>query len=159
MKEQVLILMSVIKASLIKVLLIIAAFLLPIKPLILIVGVCIAIDTLFGIWRSKNKKEKITSRKLSAIISKMVLYQSAIILFFAIDVFLLGDIIGIFTDIPLLLTKLVAIFFVYIELKSMNESFVSVKGYSIWSKVKEMLKRAKSIKSEFEDFKKEKKEE
>lgn len=152
MKEQFFILMSTLKASLSKVFLIILAFLVPIKPLILTVGICIAADTIIGIWRAKKMKEKITSRKLSNIISKMLLYQGAVILFFMIETWILGDIIGLFTKIPLLLTKLVACTLVYIELKSVDESYEIIHGYSIWDKFKEMLKRSKSIKNDINNF-------
>lgn len=157
MKEQVLILLSAIKASLGKFLIIVAAFLIPIKPLILTVGICIAIDTFMGIWRAKKQKENITSRKLSNIISKMVLYDIAVILFYCIEHFILSDIIAKFTDINLLLTKLVAATLVMIELKSIDESFVLIKGYSLWTKFKELLTRAKSLKGKLEDLKEDKK--
>ncbi len=156
MKIQLTILLTTLKSSLFKILLIILAFLTPIKALILITGICIALDTIFGIWRSKKKKESITSRKLSAVISKMVLYQSAIILFFAIEKFILSDIIASFTDITLLITKLVTVTLVGIELTSINESFKTVKGYSLFDKFKSLLARAKSLKGEIENFKKEK---
>ncbi len=156
MKQQFIYLVGAIKASALKLIMIILAFLVPIKPLILIVGICIGLDTLFGIWRAKKRKEKIDSRKLSNIISKMILYDMAILLFFAIETFILSDIIGKFTDIPLILTKLVAMTLVSIELTSINESFLVIKGYSLWDKFKDLLKRAKSAKGEIEEFKKEK---
>lgn len=154
MKDQFFILTSSIQASLGKLGLILAAFLLPIKPLIIIVGVCIAIDTFMGIWRSRKMKEKITSRKLSNIVSKMVLYQAAIILFFCIEKYILADFIGAFTSIPLIVTKLIAATLVFIELKSMDESFQIIFKYSLWDKFKDMVKRSKSLKGELEDFNK-----
>jgi phage-related holin len=47
----------------------------------------IAIDTFTGIWKAKKLKEKITSRKLSGIISKLALYEITVIMFFLIDRF------------------------------------------------------------------------
>lgn len=152
MKTQFAILVSTLKTSLIKVLLIILAFISPIKPLIILVGLCIGLDTMMGIWRSKRLKEAITSRKLSNIISKMVLYQFAVLLFFCIEKLILADIITKFIDIPLFLTKLVALTLISVEIKSMNESFVIIKGYSLWDKFKDLLKRAKSAKGEIENF-------
>lgn len=156
MLNQLNILLSAIKASLTKLFIVVSAFLIPVIPLILIVGVCIAIDTIMGIRRAKKKKEEITSRKASNIISKMVLYDSAIILFFIIEKFILSDIIGKFTDIPLILTKIVAATLVMIELKSIDESFQFIYKYSLWDKFKQMIKRGKSLKTELEDLKKDK---
>jgi hypothetical protein len=128
------------------------AFITPIIPLILIVGAAILLDTIFGIRRAKKLKEKVTSRKLSALVSKMVLYQSAVIGFFVIDKFILGDFILMFTAIPLVLTKLVTVTLLYIECKSINENYYIISGISMWSKFKEMLKRTKEIKNDIEDI-------
>ncbi len=152
MKEQFFILLSAIKASLGNLFLIIAAFLMPIKPLIILVGVCILLDTIMGIWRAKRKGDKITSRKLSHIISKMVLYEICIVLFFCIEHFILSDFIGKLTEIPFVVTKLVAATLIFIEIVSMNESYQYIFGYSLWDKFKLMIKRSKSIKGELEDF-------
>ena len=135
---------------------ILAAFLAPIKALMIIVGVCILSDTFTGIWKAKKKGDKITSRKLSAVISKMVLYQGAIVLIYCIEKFIIADFIGYFVDIPLFLTKLVAAILCFIELMSINENYTAISGVSIWSKFKEMIKRAKEVKEEVESLKGEK---
>jgi len=132
---------------------IILAFLMPIVPLILIVGAAITADTILGIIRAKKLKQKITSRKMSQVISKMVLYQGAVVLFYCIEHFILSDIIGLFTSIPLILTKLVTATLLSIELTSVSENIESAFGINLWKKFKEMLSRAKAVKEELEDFK------
>lgn len=132
---------------------IILAFLAPIVPLLILVGIAIAADTIFGIIRAKKLKQKITSRKMSQIVSKMVLYQGAVILFYSIEHFILGDIIGLFTSIPLILTKLVTATLLFIELTSVSENIESAYGINLWKKFKQMLTRAKQVKEELEDFK------
>ncbi len=127
---------------------IILAFITPIIPLILIVGVAISMDTCIGIFKAKKLKEPITSRKMSKLISKLVLYQSAIILFYAIEKFILGDIIGYFITIPLILTKVIATTLLFIELTSINESYKIISGVNIWAKFKELLSRGKDIKKD-----------
>ncbi len=131
---------------------IIFAFLAPISSLMLVVGFCIALDTLFGIWKAKKTKSKITSRRLSAVISKMVLYQSAVILFFVIEKFIIADFIGYFVDIELFITKIVASILIFIELLSINENFQVISGISLWGKFKEMIRRAKDVKDEIKDL-------
>lgn len=128
-------------------------FLTPIIPLIILVGVAIFLDTIFGIIKAMKLKQKISSRKLSQIVSKMVLYQGAVILFYNIEHFILGDIIGLFTSIPLILTKLVTSTLLFIELTSVSENIESAYGINLWKKFKQMLTRAKQVKEELEDFK------
>jgi hypothetical protein len=137
---------------------IISAFLLPIKFIMLTVGFAIAADTLIGLYRAKKKGEKITSRKLSQVISKMVLYEGAVVLFFCIEQFILADFIILFTGIPLFLTKVVGALLVFIEVQSINESLESISGKGIWIRVKEMIRRAKDVKEDIEDLKSDKKE-
>jgi len=128
-------------------------FLTPIIPLIILVGVAIAADTIFGIIKAMKLKQKITSRKMSQIVSKMVLYQGAVVLFYCIEHFILSDIIGLFTSIPLILTKLVTATLLFIELTSVSENIESAYGINLWKKFKRMLTRAKQVKEELEDFK------
>jgi len=131
---------------------IIAAFLAPITALIIIVGVCIFADTITGLMKAKKLKQEITSRKLSVVISKLFLYEGALILFFAMEKFILADFIGYFCDIPLFLTKLLASVLCGIEIMSINENYKAISGVSIWLKFKELLARAKEVKAEIKDL-------
>lgn len=128
---------------------VIGAFLLPIKPLILLVGMMILIDTVSGIWKAKKIGEKITSHKLSRVISKMVLYQVGLITFFILEKYLLGEFVQSFTSIQFFLTKIVAIFFCGIEMTSINENIKRVKGINLFQMFKSMLTRVKEVKDEF----------
>ena len=143
------------KLTLNKVLVVVGAFLLPIKPLLILVGICIFLDTVFGIWKCKKTGIEINSKGLSAIISKMVLYQSAIILFFALEMYILGDFIMLFTSIHLFLTKIVAILLIGIEITSISENIKAVTGRGLWGRVKVLLGRAKAVSSDIKDLKKE----
>lgn len=127
----------------------IGAFLLPIRPLLLLVGVMILVDTITGIWKAKKRKEEVTSRKLSKVISKMLLYQLCIITFFLLDKYLLGEFIGLFTSIDLFLTKVSAIILASIELVSINENFTSITGTSLWKQAKLLLARAKELNEDY----------
>lgn len=134
---------------------IIISFLTPIIPLLLIVGMSIFFDTITGVLKAKKKKEKVTSRKLSQIISKMVLYQSAVILFYGIEKYMLSDIIGMFTSVPLLLTKLVSVTLTFIEIKSISENLKAGWNFDLWSRCKGFIARAKEMKGEIDELKKE----
>ncbi len=142
-----------VKHSIITLLIIIASFISPVTPLLLVVGACILADTATGIWKASKLKQEITSRKLSQIISKMVLYQSAILLFFCIEKFVLSDLIILISSINLLLTKIVAATLISVELKSINENFETISGISIWDKFKLLLARTKEITGEIKEIK------
>lgn len=151
MTRELIILLTNLKESFVAILAMILAFLSPIVPLLLLVGVAIALDTILGCLRARKLGQKITSRKLSQVVSKMVLYQTAVILFFCIEKYVLSDIIGMFTQIPLILTKLVTSTLLFIELLSINENLNSAYGFNLWTKFKDMVGRAKSVKDELED--------
>ena len=153
LNEQYNVLIMNLKNSIMMIAGIVLAFLAPIVPLLILVGVAIAADTIFGIIRAKKLKQKITSRKMSQIVYKMVLYQGAVVLFYCIEHFILSDIIGLFTSVPLILTKLVTATLLSIELTSVSENVESAYGINLWKKFKEMVSRAKQVKEELEDFK------
>ena len=128
------------------------AALMPIKPLILLVGVCISLDTFFGIYRAIKQRKKITSRALSAVISKMALYELALILFYFIDSIILNDIAKSFTPVDLFITKMVAAVLVSVEVLSILENIKLATGYDFIDMAKKTLRRSKSFKNEVEDI-------
>jgi hypothetical protein len=109
----------------------------------------ILIDTVTGVYKAKKRKEKVTSRKLSQVISKMFLYQLTVITFFLLDKYLLGEFIGKFTSIPLFLTKVSAIILASIEVVSINENFTAITGKSMWTQIKLILWRAKELNDDY----------
>ena len=130
----------------------VCTFLMPISGLLFLVGFVIILDTITGIWKSYKQKVKITSRGLSAIISKMLLYQVTVILFYMIDSFILNAIMLKFFSVPLLLTKVLALILISIELMSINENVIAVKGLNIWQAMKNLFARAKDIKKEVDEI-------
>ena len=60
-------------------------FFAPIKGIFLTVAVFIALDTCTGIWKCKKLKKPITSRGLSALVSKTLLYEALVLATFLID--------------------------------------------------------------------------
>jgi phage-related holin len=118
------------------------------------IGVLIAIDTFTGIWKAKKLKEKITSRKLSGIISKLALYEITVIMFFLIDRFILNDIMLTFFSVPFMLTKVTALVLASIEVMSINENYKVVKGIDLWQSMKLLFARAKDINDDIKKIKK-----
>jgi hypothetical protein len=130
----------------------IGAFLMPISGLLFLVGFVIVLDTITGVWKSIKNKVKITSRGLSAIISKMLLYEVTVILFYMIDKFILNNIILQFFSVDLLLTKILALILVSIEVMSINENYKAVKGLDLWQAMKNLFSRAKEIKKDLDEI-------
>lgn len=148
MRLQLAILLATIKQSFTQLLTVIGAFFLPISGILFLIGFAIMVDTITGIWKAKKLKIKITSRKLSTIISKMMLYEVAVIGFYLIDYYILNDIILKFFSVPLMLTKILSLILVSIEVMSINENYKAVKGIDIWQGMKNLFARAKEIKTD-----------
>ena len=102
---------------------------------------------------SKTPKKEITSRKLSAIISKLLLYELTVILFYLIDFYILNDIILTFFSVPLMLTKVLALVLASIEIMSINENYKVVKGIDLWQSAKLLFARAKEVKDNINKLK------
>ena len=148
MRLQLAILLATFKQSMVQILTVVGAFFLPISGILFLIGFAIVVDTITGIWKAKKLKIQITSRKLSTIISKMMLYEVAVIGFYLIDFWILNDIILKFFSVPLMLTKILSLILVSIEVMSINENYKAVKGIDIWQGMKNLFARAKEIKTD-----------
>ena len=124
----------------------------PVGPLLTIALISILLDVGFGVWRSYKKRadqeakfwDVVQSQRLYATAVKSAIYAGAITFFFLVEKFIAGDIIAHFISIELLLTKAVALFFVFIEVKSMNESYKDVTGKDILVSFKKFITGLKS---------------
>ena len=150
MKIQLAILLSSIQKYIIQLFAVVGSFFLPISGILFLIGFAIFVDTLTGIWKSKKLGIPITSRKLSAIVSKLFLYEVAVIGFYLIDKFILNDIILTFFSVPLMLTKILSLVLCSIEVISISENYKAVKGIDIWSAFKNLLQRSKEIKQDID---------
>ena len=153
MKAQLSLLILSIQSKLLTLISICFAFFLPISGILIMIGVLISIDTITGIWKANKLGDKISSRKLSAIISKLALYEITVIMFFLIDKFILNEIILTFFSVPFMLTKVTALVLASIEVMSINENYKIVKGIDLWQSMKLLFARAKDIKDDINKLK------
>ena len=153
MKLQLFLLLYSIKNSALKLITIIFSFFLPISGILGLLFALILADTATGIWKAKHLKQEITSRKLSAIISKILLYELCVILFFLIDYFILNDIVLTVFSVPLMLTKVLALILASIEIQSISENWRVVKGVNLYQSAKLLFSRAKEVKDELNKIK------
>ncbi len=130
-------------------------FFAPIYGLLIAVGFAILLDTFTGIFKSVklNGWRSIRSRKLSNIVSKMLLYQITILLLFVIDNLLLNEFVMVHFTIKFMFTKLVTILLIFIELVSIKENIEEALKVDIWKLLKTILNRAKEVKEDINQIK------
>jgi hypothetical protein len=152
MKEQLLLLITKTKLYSMELLTVVSSFFLPIYGILILIFFCIVFDTITGIWKAKKTKTPVTSRRLSAIISKILLYEATVMLFYLMDYYLLNDIVMTFFSIELLTTKILALVLVSVEIVSINENYKAVKGIDLWASLKNLFARAKEVTSDFKNI-------
>jgi hypothetical protein len=130
-------------------------FFTPIFGLLIAVGAAIALDTVFGIYRSVKVRgwKFVTSRRLSEIISKMLLYELCIVLLYVIDFFVLSEFFQNWFSVSFFCTKVCAIILIFIEGVSIKENFEKATGKDVWALIKNALGRANEIKESITDLK------
>ena len=109
--------------------LVIASFavLMPIHAAMAAAGVLIVSDLILGMWVARKRGEKLTSAAMRRTISKMLIYQSAIITGFICETWLLSGFIPV--------SKLVSGVIGVVEMKSILENANSISGGDIFAKV------------------------
>lgn len=120
-----------ITSFLTKCIMLILVLLAPIKAVMATVGFLIFIDLGSGIWAALKRKEKISSAALRRTISKMIIYQMAVISGFLIEKYLVGG------DLPV--TKIVAGFIGIVEFKSILENSNFILGTDVFKTLIEKL--------------------
>tara|TARA_R110000744_G_scaffold344349_1_gene449623 strand:+ start:156 stop:575 length:420 start_codon:yes stop_codon:yes gene_type:complete len=125
-------------------------FFAPIKGIILMVALATILDTAFGLWKAKKLEEEITSKIFrNGLVPKLVSYVAAVMLIYASDVFIINALTLSVISVEFISTKLIALVLLSIEVKSMDESFVKVKGYSFIDKIKVIINKIKDLKKQF----------
>lgn len=151
--EQSILLKTTLASSLNRIAIVVLSFLMPIKGILLTIALSIFADTVVGLWKAKKLKTPITSRRLSQIVSKMLLYQVTVILSFMIDTFILDPIVQQIFSVPFLFTKMVALTLVSIEVFSIDENIKAVKKTGLFDAFKNLVARSKDIKNEVDKIK------
>lgn len=121
------------KDWLIGLLLATGAALAPATPLFITASLLIISDFIFAIWRCHRTGVAITSRKMSNIIPKLLLYNIAILLSFLVEVYVLDK------SVPL--SKLAVGVIAMVEGKSIDESFKLLFGYSMYETMMKRIRR------------------
>jgi len=130
-------------------------FFAPIQQLVMVVGLAIMLDTFTGIYKSVklNGWKSIRSRKLSNIISKLVLYEVSIILLYPIDKFLLNELLLNVVSVQFFSTKIACVLLILVELTSIKENIEAALKINIWQVLKKAINRAKELKGDIDEIK------
>jgi len=130
-------------------------FFAPIQQLVMVVGLAIMLDTFTGIYKSVklNGWKSIRSRKLSNIISKLVLYEVSIILLYPIDKFLLNELLLNVVSVQFFSTKIACVLLILVELTSIKENIEAALKINIWQILKKAINRAKELKGDIDEIK------
>jgi len=124
-------------------------FFAPVKGIILMVALSTIIDTCFGVWKAKSLKEPITSKMFrNGLIPKLVSYIAVVMLVYASDVFIINGLTTSVVSVEFISTKVIALVLLSVEVKSMDESWIKVKGYSFIDKIKAIIVKLKDVKKE-----------
>lgn len=128
----------------------IIVFFTPIYFMVFLVGMSTIIDTGFGVWKAKSLGEEVSSKLCrKGLVPKIKSYVTIVLLLFVADYYIVNEFTKLFIDIEFVSTKLVSLVLIVIEVRSMDESFNKVKGYSFIDK---LYSNVKSIKKAKEDI-------
>ena len=143
------------KSFLLQLLTALLLFFAPIQQLVMVVGLAILCDTFTGIYKSVKLDgwKSIRSRKLSNIISKMVLYEVSIIVLYPIDKFLLNELLLNIVSVQFFSTKVACVLLILVELTSIKENIEEALKIDIWKTLKNFIKRAKEVSNNYDEIK------
>lgn len=115
------------KQWLAQILLATLAVLAPIKALLISVGFLIMADLVTGIWAAVKQKKPITSAAMRRTISKVVIYNLAVISGFLVESYMLEQLLPV--------SKIVASVIGLVELKSILENANKILGHDLFKSV------------------------
>lgn len=126
----------------------------PIHGILIAVGSAIVLDTFTGVFKSVkiNGWSSIRSRKLSQVVSKMLLYEVCILFLYMIDKFVLNEFILKWLSVDYMFTKVCAILLIFVELTSIKENIQEAYSIKIWDMLKAAFLRAKEVKENIQDI-------
>lgn len=126
----------------------------PIHGILIAIGSSIILDTFTGIFKSVklNGWSSIRSRKLSQVVSKMLLYEVCVLFLYMIDRFVLNEFIFKWLSVDYMFTKVCSILLIFVELTSIKENIQEAYNIKIWDMLKDAFLRAKEVKDNINEI-------
>ena len=116
----------------------IITFFAPIYYAFILVIILVSVDTITGVMKAGKKSVKeITSKKMFAICPKLIFYFLLVIS---------ANAMGLWVEHEIPFVKLVLIGIAWIEIKSIDENFLAIFGFSFVDKIFEAIKTINQIK-------------
>ena len=129
-----------------------AVFVTPIYGLVILISFAVVLDTIFAIYVSIKQRgwRSFTSTKLFNIVVKTFFYMSTILLAYLIDTHICE---GKLFDISNLISKVITFIWLYIEIKSIDETSQKLGNRPLWMILKELISKTKDLKKDINDIK------
>jgi len=117
----------------------------PAKAFIITISLFVFMDTILAIYYNIKTKgmSSFKANKFFNIAPKTFFYMGSIIMAFLIDKFIFENSL---LSINLFITKIITILFIWIELKSIDETLIKLGNKSMWVHLKEIFKKGKEFK-------------
>ena len=124
----------------------------PIKGLLLITGLAVLLDTFFAIYTTINLNgwRSYQSTKLFNIVVKSFFYLGSIILAFLIDKYIIQK--DLLLGVDLLISKSITIFWIYIEVKSIDETSQKHGNQPFYKMIKNLINKTKDLKKDINEI-------
>lgn len=103
----------------------------PVKAILIVTGVLIIADLISGIMAAKKRGESISSAGLRRTITKIFVYNMAVVTGFLVEKYMITDIFPV--------SKLIAGIISVVELKSILENLNTINGTDIFKSIIEKL--------------------
>jgi hypothetical protein len=123
----------------------------PIIPLLFIIGGFVLIDTYYGIIAAKVAKEEIKSRRFSRVINKSIKYSSFLLIFHMINIYMMNNMSFVILGLTLNFTIFAAALIIINELFSIDEKWRKINGKGFKYYTEKYLKIFKFLKKIKED--------
>lgn len=126
-------------------------FVAPIQGMVLLISFAVLLDTIFAIYVSIKMKgiNSFKSTKLFNIVVKTFFYMSTILLGFLIDKYIFE---GVLFGVPFLVSKVITSVWLYIEIKSLDETSQKYGNKSLWVILKELISKTKDLKKDINEL-------
>jgi hypothetical protein len=124
------------------------SFLSPIYGIIFLLSLAVMTDTVFAIYATikLNGIKSFQSNKLFNLAIKTFFYMGSLLLAFTIDTFIVSS--NTMFGIELLFSKVIAILWIYIEIKSIDETSIKLGNKPLLTIIREMINVFKSLKKD-----------
>jgi hypothetical protein len=125
----------------------------PIVGLIALISLAVVMDTLFAIYTTikLNGWRSYQSTKLFNIVIKTFFYLGSVILAFVVDKHIIHT--NLIFGIPLIVSKTLTLFWIYIEVKSIDETSQKHGNEPFYVIIKNLMTKAKEFKKDINDLK------